>query len=336
MPLSNAQYDALLRSYDEKQQNARRISEERKAEVYALVPPIREIDRQIAEAGIAAARRAVLAGDDSAERQRNERQLEEKIRTLGLRKAAYLAQAGYPADYLEPPFSCPVCRDTGFVDGQKCSCFLQAEARLLYDEYHMGDILEKENFDTFSLEWYSDKIIDGVTGLTARQTAENALAKAKRVAERLGEPDNNLYLYGMTGLGKTFLSHCIAKAALDRSLTALYFSAPAFVELLSDTAFRRGEHPGFSDRMILSGDVLVIDDLGTELTNSFVSTQLFRCINERILRGKTTVISTNLSTEEVRDTYSDRIYSRIAAHYTIAKLIGSDIRLQKKLRGGQL
>ena len=242
-----------------------------------------------------------------------------------------LKMAGFPADYLDPPYECPLCSDTGFTDGRKCTCFLQAEAALLSEREHLGAILEDENFDTFSLAYYSDTLTDPVSGQSARQLAANALSAAKRSAALLGEGKCNVYIYGKAGLGKTFLTHCIAKEAKDLGLETLYFSAPALVELLGEISFSKSGDAAFERRALREADVLLIDDLGAELTNTFVASQLFRIVNERLLAGRSTVISSNLSLPQLRDTYSDRLYSRIASGYSVIRLVGEDIRIKKRL-----
>jgi DNA replication protein DnaC len=172
-----------------------------------------------------------------------------------------------------------------------------------------------------------------VTGLTARQTAERALQECRRFVETFDEQFENLFLYGDTGLGKTFLSHCIAKELLERTHSVIYFSSFRLFELFADSAFGRSDSS--QDEMeqhIFDCDLLIIDDLGTELVNSFVSSELFHVLNERILRRKSTLISTNLSLATFADTYSERIFSRISSNYRMLKLIGDDIRLLKKMR----
>jgi DNA replication protein DnaC len=139
----------------------------------------------------------------------------------------------------------------------------------------------------------------------------------------------NLFLYGSTGVGKTFLSHCIAKALLDSAHFVLYFSAYDLFDLMAKAAFSRKKDTETQENFIYECDLLIIDDLGTELTNSFVSSQLFLCINERLSRRKSTIISTNLKLENFSDTYSERTFSRIASNYRLIKLIGEDIRIRK-------
>jgi len=144
----------------------------------------------------------------------------------------------------------------------------------------------------------------------------------------------NLFLYGDTGVGKTFLSHCIAHELLKSAHCVLYFSAFDLFDLLAGNIFSKKDK-STEDELIYDCDLLIIDDLGTELTNSFVSSQLFLCINERIMRRKSTIISTNLKLENFSETYSERTFSRIASNYQMVKLIGKDIRIQKIFLGGK-
>ncbi len=159
------------------------------------------------------------------------------------------------------------------------------------------EILEKENFDHFSFDFYSDTITNDSTGLTERETARRAYKMAKEFVADFDNSFQNLFFYGDTGVGKTFLSHCIAHDLLDSAHCVLYFSSFELFDFLAGSAFSRGSDAP-DDEPIFDCDLLIIDDLGTELTNSFVSSQLFLCINERIMRKKSTIISTNLKLED--------------------------------------
>ena len=192
-----------------------------------------------------------------------------------------------------------------------------------------------ENFEHFSFDWYSDTMKNEATGLTARETAKRAYNTARNFVDDFDKRAQNLFLYGSTGVGKTFLSHCIASELLKTAHCVLYFSAFDLFDRLAQTAFSRKSETDPGDDFILDCDLLIIDDLGTELTNSFVSSQLFLCINERISRRKSTIISTNLKLEDFSATYSERTFSRIASNYQMLKLIGKDIRIQKIFLGGK-
>ena len=227
----------------------------------------------------------------------------------------------------------PICQDTGYVGNQKCTCFKKAEIELLYTQSNLKEILKKENFDHFSFDYYSDTMKNEATGLTERETARRAYDIARGFVRNFDSSFENLFLYGDTGVGKTFLSHCIAHDLLESAHCVMYFSAFDLFELLADSKFSRDKTEG--QEFVFDSDLLIIDDLGTELTNSFVSSQLFLCINERIMRRKSTIISTNLKLENFSDTYSERTFSRIASNYRMVKLEGKDIRIQKIFLGGK-
>lgn len=328
MPLLNSQYDALMRQYDQKREKHRHEQLDREQEIDRVIPEYRRLSEQISSMSLEAARVRIFDPKADITSYSNE------LHRIAQQKADLLARHGYPEDYLEMRYDCPLCRDTGFADGVRCSCFRKAATDLLYKEYSLGNILEKENFSHFSFTWYSDTIQDESTGRTERQLAREAYDKSILFAENIGRPDNNLFIYGNTGVGKTFLTHCIAREVIENSHSALYFSARDFFDILADAAFEREGRDGSYERMILDVDFLTIDDLGTEVTSSFVSSQLFFVLNERIRRNRSTIISTNLSPMDLSGLYSERIFSRIISHYTIVKIAGNDIRLQKKLRGG--
>lgn len=328
MPLLNSQYDAIMRGYDATRERHRHELDARITEVYDAVPAIRKLDEEVSTLSLASARARIF--DPKAPLDSYRGRLEE----IGREREALLRANGYPADYLTLHYDCPICRDTGYVDQTPCVCFRKAVSDLLYSEFDPGPILEKENFRNFSLDWYSDTRKDSVTGLSARELAEMARKRALSFVDNMGNANNNLYIYGNTGTGKTFLTNCIAKELLDRSSSVLYFSAGDFFRVLGDAAFGREGRSAAHEKTILECDCLIIDDLGTERTNSFVASQLFTTINERIAKNRSTIISSNLEPGKLRDMYTERNSSRILTHFTIIRLIGDDIRIQKKLTGG--
>ena len=329
MALTNPQYDSIMRMYIRRQLQHRHEQEDRRKNAYAKIPRLPEIDADIASISVKKARDMLNGGPTAA------LDLRAAIAELAEERTALLVSNGFPADYLEPSYDCPYCRDTGYIDGKKCTCFKKAEAALLYTQSRLDEVLDQENFDTFSLEYYSDDIRNSATGLTSRQTAQSALKRCRSFADNFQDRFDNLFFYGDTGVGKTFLSHCIAKELLDRTFCVIYFTAFDLFDLFARHTFSGSDDTGDVHSSIFDCDLLIIDDLGTELTNSFVSSQLFLCINERILRKKSTIISTNLTLDRFAETYSERTFSRISSNYTIIKLFGNDIRIQKKLLGGK-
>ena len=261
--------------------------------------------------------------------------LREDIKALSDRKAALLTSHGYPADYLEMHYHCPDCQDTGYIGQEKCHCFRQAVIDLLYTQSNIREILEEENFDHFSFRYYSDTAVSPATGLSSLATMKKLVSECMDFIRNFDTEFQNFFFYGDTGVGKTFLSHCIARELLKTAHSVIYFSAFELFDLLGRTTFQRTETEEETKNMhayIFDCDLLIIDDLGTELTNSFISTQLFLCINERLARRKSTIISTNLGLNVFRDTYSERVFSRITSSYKMRKFFGDDIRFLKKLK----
>lgn len=325
MALKNSQYDAIMRDYNQKQFENKEKQEARRHEVYSRVPEIEMLDELIASTSIEYAKKQLTEDTVSMDA------YHKRINQLKSRKTALLVNYGFPVDYLELPYHCKYCKDTGFIDGKKCRCFKQAEIDLLYSQANIKDVLKTENFEHFNDLLYSRNLKDSATGASAYEMALNALAQSQRFVHDFPNYENIL-LYGNTGVGKTFLTNCIAKALLDKCYSVLYFSATTFFDTLAKNTFEQHLDEENTSSYILGCDLLIIDDLGTEMSNSFVLSKFFEIINERHLRRKATLISTNLSPELLKETYNERSFSRIFGNYTVIKLIGNDIRIQKKLK----
>lgn len=327
MPLTNRQYDEIMRGYQERQLARRHLIDNRKQEVYASCPRLLELDRQIASLSVEKAR-LLLDGDDRALED-----LKKQIAGFSREKQTILTDAGYPKDYLSPPYVCPDCRDTGYIGSQRCHCLRQAAIDLVYTQSSLREILKKENFGTFSLEYYDDSVYAPGTRVSSLDAAKNALAKCRQFAERFDDTFENILLFGDTGVGKTFLSNCIAKELLDSGHSVIYFSAHRLFDTLAKYAFGKEDARPEDYRNIFDCDLLIIDDLGTEMANFFTVSQFFVCLNERILNRRSTLISSNLELTDIASVYSERISSRISDSYTLLHLFGPDIRIQKKLNG---
>lgn len=324
MSLSNLQYDELQRQYDARQLRNQRVLQERRAKIFAKYPRLKELEALTASASVHHARH-LLDGDDSALEQ-----LRLQLACYRKERAAILVSAGVDEHYFEPPYLCPDCKDTGFVDGRRCHCFEQAAIDLVYTQSKIRSILQEENFSHFCLDYYSDTKKNSATGLTYRETARNAVIESLAFIRQFDKEFHNLFLYGETGTGKTFLSNCIAKELLDTGHSVIYFTAFQLFDILEKNKFQKDSKAEASMQHMFDCDLLIVDDLGTELANTFTVSQLFLCLNERILRKKATIISTNLGIDQLSTIYSERIFSRIVSSYTMIKLFGDDIRLQKK------
>lgn len=325
MALNNSQYDAIMRDYQRLQSQHRHEQDDRIQEAYGRFPRLSEIHALIASESVACGK-ALLNGDNQALDR-----LKLHIQKLGTERTSILQKGGYPADYLELTYTCPYCHDTGYIDNQKCQCFKKAEIDLLYTQSNLHGILEEENFSTFSYDYYSDDIRDA-SGKSSLERIHRVTEICHRFIREFDQTFSNLFFYGDTGVGKTFLSHCIAKELLDTTHSVIYFSAQELFQNFADKRFNRNGETTDSTEHIYDCDLLIIDDLGTELTNAFVNSELFSCINERLINQKSTIISTNLPLESFASVYSERIFSRISNGYTMLKLFGKDIRVQKKVQ----
>ena len=257
--------------------------------------------------------------------------MKEEIRSLSDRRRRLLSDAGFPEDYLEQHFECPDCQDTGYVGTKKCHCFLKAIIDLFYTQSNLKGLLEQENFEHFNFDYYSSNYRDRLSGQNSRELATQAYQECMNFIHNFDTKHGNLLLFGNTGIGKTFLSHCIAKEVMDSLHSVLYLTASEFFGALLEKALTGNDESCLLYEQIHQCDLLIIDDLGTERNTDFVVSQLFVCLNDRILNRKSTIISTNLTLEEIKTNYTERTFSRISNHYKILRLAGDDIRIQKKL-----
>lgn len=330
MGLKNYQYEKILRGYDEKQLANKHELNLRVKNAYLKIPELKEIDDSIISDAMKSAK-LLLANNDNDE---SIELLKKAAISATQDRKSLLKLHGFPEDYLELQYQCNECMDTGYIASDKCHCFKQSIVNLLYSQSNIRSAIEKENFSNFSFDYYPDNYIDESVGLTPRHNMEKVVEQTKSFIRNFGTNFNNLLIYGNTGVGKTFLTNCIAKELLDSSFTVIYLTAFQLFDILEKNKFKRDDESEEIQNQfnyILDCDLLIIDDLGTELTNSFINTQLYLCINERYLREKSTIISTNLSLDNINVKYSERIFSRIISNYSLLKIIGDDIRLQKYL-----
>ena len=315
MSLTNTQINSIKQIYDERQMKRHHLIEERKKEIYKVIPEYREIENRIAS-------ESVRLGIESLSGKGSGENLKEIIEDLKRKKDLLLTGAGYSINYLNPPYICPYCNDTGYIGSEKCHCFRQLLLDYTYKDSYADMLVKEDTFENVSHEYHTGE------ELTAFINAENA---SKDLVDNFEYEHKNILFKGTAGTGKSFLSNCIANALIKKGYSVIYFSSASLFDKISSYIFSRDK--SFMDdptKDICNCDLLVIDDLGSEFTNQFVISELFSIINERLLRNKSTVISTNLDFKDIHQRYSERIFSRLYANYDIFDLRGNDIRVYKK------
>lgn len=318
MALSNGQVQEIQRILSERQLEAHRRYLEKREEIFRKLPELEELEEKVRAFSLS------VAGEMQQGNREGLLRLKEEIGKLHKEKKALLEGAGYKIqDLEEEEHFCPLCQDTGYVDGKKCQCFLKLQGELLYRQSRMGAVLERENFSKFQLERFDNIEKLGQCGnKTLREYIKEIRDYLTNYCEEYPKNNRSILFTGSTGTGKTYFLHSIAKAMLDRGVSVLYFTATGLFEYFS----KRMREEDMED-YIEEVDVILIDDLGTEFSNSFTTSRFFALLNQRILDRKTMLISTNLNFKELRETYSDRVVSRFMSDYEIIPLYGKDQRL---------
>ena len=331
MNLKNSQYQAIMRQYDLRRSQHYHLQHLRYQEICDKFPAYKQLEEELAIFYANKARSAALGRPNAMTPEEEQ----DYLQTIDEKKQLLLTQGGYPTDYLQLTYTCPDCHDTGFIDNgnEKCHCFKQAMVDLLYRQSNIHEVLKVENFDTFDIRYYSE-VKNRRLGISPRENMQSVLAACHDFIDHFDDQHRNLLFYGDTGVGKTFLTNCIARELLNASHTVIYLTAFNLVDILQNNTFGKDDMDDTDENMfhyILDCDLLIIDDLGTELNNAFITSQLFLCINERLLARKSTIISTNLSLDELQNEYSERIFSRLVSNYEIMLILGDDIRIKKAI-----
>lgn len=334
-------YREIQKEYDDNRKRALDEAQKKKAAFYDKNPELREIDDEINKIGVCMTK-SIIFVDNDAVRAAKIDELKKKIEELKNKKKNILKKLNVAEDYFEPNFICKMCEDTGTVgslEGAKlCNCFRQKVINHTYNKSQLYSI-DKENFTTFNPELFSDKV-DNVRYKSDKSPRENILnikARAKEFVKNFSDENNkNLIFIGSTGLGKTFMSNCIAKEALELGKTVLYQTAGKLMEIVMDYRMNRdnGGIDASQYNELFEVDLLIIDDLGTENVTEARLSELFNIINTRIINGKKkgirTVISTNKELKDLINYYDQRIVSRILGNFDVYRFFGEDIRLIKR------
>ena len=320
-------FKEAVRELEKQRTRAHKTLAERQSFLYEKLPRVKEIDDELADIGLELAKLVL---------NRNEtpglaKILREKSEGLSDEKMRILYDNGYDDAFFLDAYECVACKDTGLLREKHCHCLKQRLITKYYEMSNLSKVLERENFDAFNINYYSD-IIDIAHGTSPRNNINRIWTASLKFVENFDRKFENLLFYGPTGLGKTFLSNCIAKELLDAGKTVLYTTAAQIFKLVEDVRFNRANMTDGAAylAMIPETDLLIIDDLGTEFPTSVTEKELFNIINIRLLNKRPTIISTNLAPRDFEEHYTDRVTSRIFGEYMLLGFIGEDIRIAKK------
>lgn len=334
--MDNQVYREILKKRDIKRQ--RKIDEAiiKKKKIYKDYPELEDIEKEINMLALNITR-SIVASDEIT-KQIEKENMKIKLDKLEEKRHKILKKIGITEKDLEPNFDCKVCNDTGMVTKDNitsyCNCFNQEVLNYTYSQSNILK-LNDENFKTFDNCYYSSKPNKEKYGVEKSPLENIEIIKSIAIEfckNIKSEKQKNLLFTGNTGLGKTFISNCIAKELIDKGLNVVYQTSPILMDQIIDYKFSYDKTESQKEKYnkIFNVDLLIIDDLGTETMNNNKFTELFNIINTRLLNNKKMVISTNLSLNDLYNRYDERILSRLIGNFTICKFIGEDIRLKKK------
>ena len=321
MGYNQENFRRIREEYSRKYLEVQEAASKRREEIHAILPEVKEIDSQLSDMGL----RIMQAALQSEDYQAALAEIEEQSHALEQRRAEVLTRNGFPADYTAPRYECAACGDTGYIDYKMCDCMRKKLILAGYESSGIGTLMQSQSFENFSLDYYK---ADHMTYLLMQSNLERAKEYAGSFHPAKSE---NLAMFGGTGLGKTHLSTAIAREVIEGGWDVVYVSC---VDMFADyEAQRFGNSTGTPTGADLSRytecDLLIIDDLGTELTNQFTTSCLYGLLNTRLNRHLPVILSTNLETDEFRKRYWDRITSRVLGNFTVMPFKGTDIRRQK-------
>lgn len=328
MAYKRSVYQQAKETLDHRRAQSQQLQQQRHAEIAARCPAILEAEREMAACG-AELIKVAYRGE----------QIEQKIAALSQRnldaqkqRAQLLEAMGYAPDYLDNVYTCPVCKDTGTHGNYYCKCYLDLIRQTAKGNIKGAAQLKKCTFETFSLHYYSDAV-DPAVGRSPRQIMGSICAYLQNYAETFSLQAKSLLMAGKTGLGKTHLSLAVVNRVIDRGFNVYYDSAQGIMDRLEKDHFNRANRDDELQEDLYESDLLVIDDLGTEMVTAFTVSALYRLVNERMSNGLPTVFSTNLTTAELEAKYSQRLMSRIMGNCDLLQFYGRDVR-QLKAREG--
>lgn len=322
MGFNKSDFVRIRAEYSKRYLKAQEASDERRRELYEKIPGLRELDKQLSCTGLRIMDAMLGQGENA---QANLAIVRRENEALVGERGALLRAYGYPEDYTDVHYECDKCGDTGYVGTKMCDCMRHALVLAGYESSGIGALMKSQSFENFSLDFYR-------TTPNLYATMKYAYDKVRSFAENFGSDTYTNFLFmGGTGLGKTHLSTSAAKVVIDRGFDVLYVTAGGMIGDFEQKRFGNSALGGVVEdtSRYYGADLLIIDDLGTEIANQFTVSCIYDIINARIVKRKSTIISTNLNQEEIAKRYWDRITSRLFGEYLPIVFAGTDIRKQK-------
>jgi DNA replication protein DnaC len=314
--------EQTLKEFEKKRLYAENKAEYQKNKIYNKIKELEEIDKKISGLGMQSLLLLHL-GDFS-----NKKEIFSQIENLKEQKKTLLKKYKCSEEDYLPKYSCNLCNDTGIINEEYCICLKQAVAAKLYGQTALEAVLDRENFETFNLELFSNRGPKGKK--SPRKNMERIYEECVIYTKNFNRNSENLFFTGSTGVGKTFMINCIVADLLKKGIYIIYMISSDLIDLLRKS--RLSEYSATVDRSFVDAlytcDLLIIDDLGTENATDFAVDELFNLLNKRLLANKQIIISTNLTLDELEDMYSIRIFSRIMGNFKPYEFLGNDIRIK--------
>lgn len=295
-------------------------------EIKRLHPNIIDIDTKIS---LLSVKLSMVAMKKSENKEKEILAIKDEVEDLRRQKYELLVFNGYDMNYLNLYYHCTKCKDTGFIGVKKCSCYQNKLVEILYKKSDISKLLSDNNFSKFNMDFYRDVKLENERVSPKENMIQIYNNITKAYLPGFDSHNMNLLFLGSPGTGKSFMSHCIAKELIDKGFLVVYRTADELIKSLREIRFNNNKD---LENLLLNCDLLIIDDLGTELISDFSKSELFTFLNSKLLKEKKMIISTNLSIEELKDLYSERINSRLLGNFRGLVFFGEDIRLAKVKR----
>lgn len=324
MKYSREAFDKAERELERRRSDAEAEQLRRTAEVAKAAPEIELLQRKLQNTGFELM--SMIVSKDKNNGMTFEQLRESNLRTQETIGELLEAVMG-DRHYLDTPYSCQICSDRGYVEGRRCKCMEELLKKYTAEELNENCLIELHDFSEFKLEYYDKQ---SEQGISPYEKMSSNLEYCKAYVQNFSEKSPSMFFFGKTGLGKTFLSSCIAKALLDEGVNVVFGSIIDFLRRIENEHFGRSQ--GNTLDIMIDAELVILDDLGSEFQTSFTESAIYDIINSRINLGKPTIISTNLSQRELSTKYNERIISRITGCFLPMGFIGRDIR-HLKMRG---